>query len=217
MHEHQHDDRDWDAFYAGDGDDAPHWSGQPNGSLVVEVSGLRPGTALDVGCGEGADAIWLARQGWRVTAADPSRVALDRAEAAARAVGVEVAWVHAGLLEMPGGTGTYDLVSAQYPVLRRTDDDEAITTLLGAVAPGGTLLVVHHDLDPAHADEDASDTADHVMPADVEAHLDDGWQVELHEARPRPGPVPPEARHVRDLVLRARRLPVTRGRSGRGS
>lgn len=59
------------------------WSGQPNGSLVAEVADLEPGTALDVGCGEGADAIWLAHQGWKVTALDPSAVALDRAATAA--------------------------------------------------------------------------------------------------------------------------------------
>ncbi|MBW3576134.1 MAG: methyltransferase domain-containing protein [Actinobacteria bacterium] len=209
MHDRHDDARDWDRFYTGDGDDVPHWSGQPNGTLVSEVSGLTPGTALDVGCGEGADAIWLARQGWQVTAVDPSRVALDRAAAAARAVRVEVTWVNAGLLGMPDGPGSYDLVSAQYPVLLRTDEDAAITTLLRAVAPGGRLLFVHHQRDPAHAAEHGSDTAPYVMPADVEAHLDDGWEVEVHEARPRPGPVAHEAQHVRDLVLRARRLAVT--------
>ncbi|MDP9021101.1 MAG: methyltransferase domain-containing protein [Actinomycetota bacterium] len=207
MHRHDdHDAREWDQRYAGDGDGVPRWSGRPNGTMVAEVADLVPGTALDVGCGEGADAIWLAQQGWQVTAADPSRVALDRAESAAREAGVEVTWVHAGLLEMPSGPGVHDLVSAQYMVLRRTDDDAAITALLGAVALGGTLLVVHHELDPAHATEHGSDPDDYVMPGDVAAHLDDGWEVELHETRPRPEPVPPGARHIRDVVLRVRRL-----------
>ncbi len=106
MHDHDAVDRDWDRFYAGDGDGTPLGSGEPNPALVAEVSGLPPGTALDVGCGEGADAIWLARQGWQVTAVDPSRVALDRAQAAAQAAGVEITWVHAGLLEMPAVDAT---------------------------------------------------------------------------------------------------------------
>lgn len=218
MHDDDRDTaREWDEPYAGDRDGAPLWSGRPNPTLVAEVADLTPGTVLDVGCGEGADAIWLARQGWRVTAVDPSRVALDRAEAAARKAGVEVRWVHAGLVGMPGGTGVHDLVSAHYPVLRRTDDDAGITALLEAVAPGGTLLVVHHDLDPAHGTDHGFDRADSVMPGDVAAHLDDGWKVEVHETRPRPAPLPPEARHVRDVVLRARRLTGANGAGRRAT
>src|SRR6476659_8644082 len=96
-HEHGHDaDRfdaagqaaEWDARY-GERDDAM-WSGRPNGRLVVEVADLPPGRALDVGCGEGADAIWLARRGWRVAAIDVSTNALQRARAAGDAVGVDV-------------------------------------------------------------------------------------------------------------------------------
>jgi 2-polyprenyl-3-methyl-5-hydroxy-6-metoxy-1,4-benzoquinol methylase len=148
-HDDRHDaDRDWDDFYAGD--DAV-WSGRPNATLVAEVDGLVPGTALDIGCGEGADAIWLATRGWWVTAVDPSAVALDRAEVAARSAGVDVTWVHAGLLDMTGGPGVHDLVSAQYPVLRRDEDETAIQALLGAVAPGGTLLFVHQEFDATHA------------------------------------------------------------------
>lgn len=206
MSDDAHEPRDWDEFYAGERDGAPLWSGQPNGTLVAEVAGLAPGTALDIGCGEGADAVWLARRGWQVTAVEPSRVALDRAEAAALEAGVDITWVHAGLLEMPGGTGAHDLVSAQYPALPRADGDATIAALLDAVAPGGTLLVVHHDLDPAHADEHGFDADDYLMPDDVAAHLDDGWQMEAHETRPRPEPVPADARHIRDIVLRARRI-----------
>lgn len=206
MHDHDVDDpRDWDEFYAGDGDGARHWSGRPNSALVAEVADLMPRTALDVGCGEGADAIWLARHGWQVTALDPSRVALDRARAAARAAHVDVTWVHAGLLEMPDGSGVHDLVSAHYPVLAHTDDNAAINTLVEAVAPSGTLLFVHHDIGPTHGDEHRFDPADHVMPADIAALLDDGWKIQVHETRPRTGPLPPDTRHVRDLVLRARR------------
>lgn len=207
------DSRTWDEWYTREGDDHPVWSGRPNGALVAEAADLAPGRALDVGCGEGADAIWLARRGWRVTGVDPSRVALDRAESAAREADVEVSWVHAGVLEMPGGTGVHDLVTVQYPALRRTDDDAVITALLDAVAPGGTLLVVHHADFPAHADDHGHDAGDHgrdaadyLAPGDVAAHLDDGWEVEVHETRERPAPVPPPTHHTQDVILRARRL-----------
>ena len=66
---------DWDERYRGRGSEV--WSGRPNGVLLAEISGLVPGRALDVGCGEGADAIWLAQQGWQVTGVDISQVALD--------------------------------------------------------------------------------------------------------------------------------------------
>lgn len=195
---------EWDGFYARESAGAPIWSGRPNGVLAREVAGLPPGTALDVGCGEGADAIWLAGQGWRVTAVDPSRVALDRASAAARQADIEVTWVHAGLLDMPGGTGRYDLVAAHYAVLRRSDDATAMATLLGAVAPGGTLLVVHHDTARSHG----GDAASHLRPADVVGHLGEGWVIEVHETRPRTGDLPAEAHLVPDVVLRARRRVV---------
>lgn len=191
----------WDAWYRVDGDDTAIWSGHPNGSLVAEVADLPPGTALDVGCGEGADAVWLAERGWTVTALDPSAVAVGRARRAAEAAGVEVTWVQAGLLEV--ALDPHDLVSAQYPVLRR--DSDAVDVLLGAVAPGGTLLVVHHELVSSHAEEHGFDPDDYVMPADVAARLGPGWVVEVDETRDRPGPLPEDARHVRDVVLRARR------------
>jgi SAM-dependent methyltransferase len=187
------------------------WSGQPNGALVAEAAGLPPGRALDVGCGEGADAVWLAARGWQVTALDVSRVALDRAERHARDAGVEVTWLHAGLMEAAQDgdlpAGAFDLVSAQYAVLLKTPGAVAERTLADLVAPGGTLLVVHHalDHDPHHAHEGSFDPALYALPADVAAVLDDGWQVEVDERRPRAVDGGGGAHHVEDLVLRARR------------
>src|SRR5918999_196335 len=96
MHEHGEqrfgaaaDAAEWDTRYR----DAAMWSGRPNGRLVAEVADLTPGRALDVGCGEGADAIWLARCGWTVTAIDVSDVAVCRAREAAERAGAEVEWV----------------------------------------------------------------------------------------------------------------------------
>jgi SAM-dependent methyltransferase len=201
-----HDAADeWDGFYTGDGDDTPHWSGQPNPTLVTEAASLQPGRALDVGCGEGGDAVWLARRGWRVTAIDPSGVALERARAAARATGVEVTWIRAGLLDLPSGTGGYDLVTAHYPVLPRGDDDASTAALFGAVAPGGTLLLVHHDLAPTRAAEHGFDLAAHVTPSWLATQLDDHWELEVLETRERHDAHVPEHEHPSDIVLRARR------------
>ena len=120
------------------------WSGQPNSAVVVELAHLEPGRVLDVGCGEGVDAVWLAREGWEVTALDVAQVVLDRASAAADAAGVTVRWVHSSLVDAPMTPEGFDVVSAQYPALLSTPEHEVERTLIGAVAPGGYLIVVHH-------------------------------------------------------------------------
>lgn len=196
---------EWDARYAGQ---ERLWSGQPNGALVAEVAGLTPGRVLDVGCGEGADAVWLARGGWDVTALEVSGVALGRAAGHARDAGVAVHWVHAGLAEAALPPGSFDLVSAQYPALLRTPDAAAERALLAAVAPGGVLLVVHHaGMDTQPAQESGFDPADYVWPPMVAALLDGGWEVESDEQRPRVAPDGGAGSHpTDDLVLRARRL-----------
>ncbi len=196
---------EWDRRYT---DRERLWSGQPNGALVVEVAGLTPGRVLDVGCGEGADAVWLARSGWEVTALEVSGVALERAAEHARDAGVPIRWVHAGLAEAALPPGAFDLVSAQYPALQRTPDGAAERALLGAVAPGGLLLLVHHaGMDTQQVHDDGFEPADYVWPAMVAALLDDDWDVERNEERPRIAPGGGAgAHHTDDVVLRARRL-----------
>ncbi|PUA81239.1 class I SAM-dependent methyltransferase [Nocardioides currus] len=199
---HQHADAlDWDERY---GDDQL-WSGHPNEQLVVEVSDLEPGTSLDVGCGEGADSIWLATRGWCATGIDVSARALGRAARAAEVAGVEVAWRPIGLEEFD--PVTHDLVIAFYPALLR-EDGAVIETLLGAVAPGGTLLAVHHAfVDREVALEHGFDPDDYVGHDDLVAALTDrdGWTIELAEQRARTAPEGPGAHHHTDCVLRARR------------
>lgn len=191
------------------------WSGDPNAALVAEVAGLPVGRALDVGCGEGADAVWLAGLGWDVTALDVSRVALGRAAAHAEAAGVQVRWLHSALVEaaqgrFPTAPGGFDLVSAQYPALLRTPGRDAEHALLGAVAPGGLLLFVHHaGMDAEHGRAQGFDPEDYVQPKDMadllRGDLSTGWSVEVDEQRERDIRGGAGAHHTHDLVLRARR------------
>jgi len=137
----------WDARYA---ETERVWSGRPNPRLVEQVTGVPPGRALDVGAGEGADAVWLASQGWQVTALDVSEVALARtaAHAAEAGVGYRVTTLHHDLMSAAPLPPGFDLVSAQFmhPPAERFAE---IHQLLGAaVRPGGLLLVVgHHPYD----------------------------------------------------------------------
>ncbi|MFE3177396.1 class I SAM-dependent methyltransferase [Amycolatopsis sp. NPDC059090] len=170
------------------------FSGEPNGVLVTEVEGLPPGQALDVGCGEGGDARWLAARGWQVTALDISRTALQRAAAA----NAGIAWVCSDLAASPVPARAFDLVSVQYFPLRH--DDGVVRKLLDAVAPGGTFLVGSHDrrdLGPEHSG--------YCQPDDIARVLGDEWTVLVNESRPRVSPAPPGTGHTRDTVLRAQR------------
>jgi SAM-dependent methyltransferase len=199
-----HSVADWDARYASA---EQIWSGLPNTALVAEIAGLAPGRALDVGCGEGADAVWLAGRGWDVTALDVSQVALERAERHARDARVDVRWLRSPLVGAPIAAGTFDLVAALYPALPRTPADEAEGILIAAVAPGGVLLVVHHaDVDSEQAKARGFDPADYVSPADVAALLGPDWQVRFDERRPRDTTTGAGAHHTHDVVLRAERL-----------
>jgi SAM-dependent methyltransferase len=187
------------------------WSGRPNPQLVAEAAGLRPGTALDVGCGEGADAIWLAERGWQVTAVDFAATALERGATHAAARGDEVAgrirWVRADVTqERPGER--FDLVSAQFMHLPSEERRELFARLADAVRPGGTLLVVGHDFSDVAAGAHRPPAPERFFTAqEVAASLDaDAWEVLVAEARPRPAAV--HEGHditVHDAVLRARR------------
>lgn len=180
------------------------WSGSPNGVLVTEASALPPGRALDVGCGEGADARWLAGRGWQVTAIDISQVALDRA--AAGTDGSAVTFTRLDLATTAPPRHGYQLVSAQYFPLPRQADHAALHGLLAAVAPGGTLLIAGHDTSelPAHV-HGGLDPADFYRPDEIAAVLDDDWTVLVDEIRPRVSAAPPGTAHTHDAVLVARR------------
>ena len=196
---------DWDARYSER--DGARWSGRPNGRLLAEVGTLTPGLALDVGCGEGADAIWLARSGWTVTAIDISEVAVSRAREAAQRAGAAVEWVRGDALQTPFAAGSFDLVSLQYPALPKAAGEAAVRALLETVRPGGLLVAVYHDLDDEHREHMKShgtDPADYFDADDLARLLGDAFTIELHATRPRIDP-PPDNPHIADVVLRARR------------
>jgi SAM-dependent methyltransferase len=182
------------------------WSGEPNSVLVEVASTLPTGRVLDVGCGEGADAVWLAGRGWDVTALDVSGVALERAARHARDAGVSVTLVHSGLVEAGLPSASFELVSAQYPVLAATPDAIAEHTLLNLVAPGGTLLIVHHaDFEASDPEHHGFNPGDYVGPWDVAPLLGEGWTIEANERRSRHLPSGAGAHHTEDVMLVARR------------
>ncbi|WP_405941683.1 class I SAM-dependent methyltransferase [Streptomyces sp. NBC_00207] len=198
----------WDERYS---ESTRIWSGNPNAVLVREVQDLSPGRALDLGCGEGADAVWLARRGWRVTGADISKVALGRAAEHAAEAGVDelVEWQRHDFTEsFPDGE--FDLVSACF--LHNYGDfprARVLRTAAAAVAPGGVLLVVGHaggpSWDPDRHAEIGFPTPDEVL---AQLELAEGaWEVLLAEEHVqaldgpdgRPGTRP-------DNVVKVRRL-----------
>jgi SAM-dependent methyltransferase len=193
----------WEQFYS---ERDQVWSGKPNVVLVEEIGpATDPGTALDLGCGEGADSIWLAARGWKVTGTDISQVALDRAAAHAEEAGVtdRITWErHDFSRSIPAGS--FDLVSAHF-LHSPVDDprDSALRAAAEAVAPGGTLLVVSHEAVPWHPDVEFP-TAQQVLDSlqiDPEA-----WTVERLASRPRRAKHPDGTEvDVSDSVVRLRR------------
>lgn len=195
----------WDGIYS---EADRRWSGRPNEALVVEVADLTPGTALDIGCGEGADTVWLAQQGWSVTGLDISGVALERARAAAEAAGVQAQWIHAGLADVELPDDGYDLVSVFYPALPKEPAGVNLIALLGAVAPGGTLLYVGHaDLDPEQMRARGYDPEDYLSLEELQTALtrSSRWDVTVRDRRPRSLTEGAGAGHTHDEILRATR------------
>lgn len=183
---------------------------RPNPQLVAEAADLPPGTALDAGCGEGADALWLASRGWRVTAVDIATTALRRAREHAETVGGDVTsridWVQADLTSWAPTEEHFDLVSAHY-VHPATSRDELVRRLGAAVAPGGTLLIVgHHPSDQTTGSHAAAPEV-HFTAEEITAGLDpDRWDIAVAEARTRSAPGHDGHKiTICDAVLRARK------------
>lgn len=124
-----------------------HFGGAPNRFLVAEAGALAPGAALDLACGSGRNAVWLAERGWRVTAVDFSDVALAAGRRLAGERGVDVEWVLADVLEWRPPERAFDLVCLVYLQLPPDERRRVLAGAAGAVAPGGALLVVAHHAD----------------------------------------------------------------------
>lgn len=188
------------------------FSPRPNSALVRETTGLSPSTALDLGCGEGADAIWLAQRGWTVTAADVSPTALRRAAGYARAAGVsdQIDWQHHDL-SRSFPTGTYALVSAHFlyppqPAAR----ERALRAAARAVAPGGVLLIVSHAGHPSW-ERDPADDVHFATPEEILTALDlpdQEWHLLVGDTYQRPATSPDGQPATRpDNTLKLRRRP----------
>lgn len=194
----------WEAQYA----ESKHlWSGRPNAALVDAVNTADPGCALDVGCGEGADVIWLAERGWSAIGIDLSPTAVERARAAAASVGATRA--HFAVADVrtweSARSGGYDLVTCSFVHTHGDADRSApLRAAAALVAPGGLLLVVSHAVMPpwaAHHDQaPVTPDADFLL-----LRLDESWSVERATVRPRDAVGPDGQRAVlRDSVLLVR-------------
>jgi SAM-dependent methyltransferase len=212
-HEHQPTDEEaaalfepsaWDERYSGE---EKVWSGNPNTQLVAEVSGLTPGTALDIGCGEGGDVIWLARQGWRVTGADFSANGLARAARHAEEAGVadRVDWWQVDARTFAAGGRSYDLVTTHFLHPPEGGMVEVTTRLSEAVAPGGYLLVVGHAPSDAFTHLTPSQRRAMFLAEDLLPGLPDGFEVLVVEQRPRTMTRDGVMVDVHDSTLLARR------------
>ncbi len=201
----------WEERYSGD----KVWSGRVNVQLAAEAPSLTPGRALDIGCGEGGDAIWLASQGWDVTAVDFADAALARTLAHAGEAGVadriETRRVDVRTFEPDGET--WDLVTSHFFHLPDHGMPDVVRRLASAVAPGGTLLVVGHhpeDLKTGlrHGHTTFMFTADELVSSLADCLGDPAqFVVEVCEARSRTQPHPHTGEEiaVADAVIRARR------------
>lgn len=191
---------DWNRRYA---EKELLWSASPSRFLVEEVERLPPGRALDLACGEGRNAIWLAARGWQVTAVDFSEVAIERAAARAAHDGVELDLVCADLLAYEPEERAFDLVLVFYLQLPAHERRLVLARAAGALAPGGTLLLVGHDRTNLEAGIGGpSDPRVLYTPEEIAAELP-GLEVERAERVLRE--VEGAERRAIDALVRARR------------
>jgi SAM-dependent methyltransferase len=197
---------EWNRRYAGS---ELLWTARPNRFLVAEAAELSPGRALDLACGEGRNAVWLAEQGWHVTGVDFSGVALAKAGelAAARGVEIDVDWIEADLFDYRPWRAAYDLVLLFYLQLPERLRRPIVRAAAEAVAPGGRLLLVAHDSSNLeHGYGGPKDAAVLYTAADVVGDLDaTGLEIERAELVTRPVETADGERTALDVLVRAGR------------
>jgi 2-polyprenyl-3-methyl-5-hydroxy-6-metoxy-1,4-benzoquinol methylase len=194
----------WDERYSGE---ERIWSGKANPQLVAEVAGLTPGTALDVGCGEGGDVIWLARHGWRVTGADFSANGLSRAARHADEAGVadRTDWWQVDARAFAAGGRSFDLVTSHFLHPPDAGMVEVTRRLADAVAPGGHLLVVGHAPSEVFTQLTAGQRRAMFLAEDLLPGLPAGFEALVVEQRPRTMTREGVPVDVHDSTLLARR------------
>jgi 2-polyprenyl-3-methyl-5-hydroxy-6-metoxy-1,4-benzoquinol methylase len=162
----------------------------PNAQLMAEVANLPPGRALDAGCGQGADTLWLAARDWQVTALDFSAAALAHgrsvAEAAGAAVAERIDWVEGDLTTWAVQVGQYDLIACLYVHIAGSEQ-ELVERMANGVAPGGTLFLVgHRPIDPNTGAATAAASQVQVSVEGAVTALDpEVWELVVAEERPR--------------------------------
>ena len=194
----------WDERYAGR---ELVWTSEPNRFLVQEVDGLAPGRALDLACGEGRNAVWLAERGWRVTGVDFSKVGLDKARQLEDARGVHAEWILADLLDYRPEPMAFVLVIVFYLQVPAAQRTPILTAAADTVAPGGTFLLVGHDSSNlADGHGGPQDPAVLYSAEDVSRDLKEtGLRIERAERVQRPVQTPEGERIALDALLRATR------------
>jgi SAM-dependent methyltransferase len=183
------------------------WTAEPNRFLVAETETLAPGRAIDLACGEGRNAIWLAERGWQAVGADFSEVGLQKARELANRRGVNVEWVAADLRSYRPDPRAFHLVLVFYLQVAARERRPILQAAAEAVAPGGTLLLVAHDsTNLQHGHGGPQDTTvlytAHDVVTDIAAS---GLDIERAERVPRPVHTPDGERIALDALLRARR------------
>lgn len=193
---------DWDKRYAS----AENlWAARPNRFLVAEVEGLPPGRALDLACGEGQNATWLATLGWRVTGVDYSQVAIEKARRRAEREGVEVEFACADLVEYEPEQAGFDLVQVLYLHIPSRERRAILAKAAAAVAPGGTFLLIGHDVaNLTHGVGGPSDPDILSTPEEIASELPG---LEIEKATTFLRDVHSEERAAVDNLVRARRSP----------
>lgn len=193
----------WDERY---GSTHQVWSGKVNLRLTEQVAHLTPGTAIELGCGEGGDAIWLAQHGWTVLATDISTVAVERARehASDAGVGDRVTFSAADLRTWQPPADGFDLATLQFLHLPAETYTDVTRRLAAAVRPGGTLLIVNHDPVDEHLERKHLDRL-MLTPAQLAATLDAAqWTVEVAETSgPRTVQRDGETMTIHDAIVRA--------------
>lgn len=197
----------WDARYSGT---ELVWGAEPNRFVAAELGEVAPGTALDLACGEGRNAVWLASLGWRVVGVDFSREGLARASRLAEAAGVSerLQLLRADVVADPLPPGPFDAVVVAYLQLAAPERGVALRKAVATLAGGGLLVVVGHDsTNLTEGTGGPQDPAVLFSPDDVLADLapSDGLALEKAERVRRPVQAPDGERYAIDALVRLRR------------